>query len=99
MDELILMAEPRSVVGKQVRQLRRAGMVPGVVYGPDYPTTIQVSVNRRELERLYATHGLNNPFTLRWNGGQARVVIREVQEDPIKREPLHVDFYAPRFGA
>jgi large subunit ribosomal protein L25 len=97
MDELILMAEPRSVVGKQVKQLRRSGLVPGVVYGPGLSGsgTIQVSVNRRELERFYLAHGHSTLFTLRWNGGSQQVFIREVQEEPVKHVPLHVDFFAP----
>ena len=33
--------------------------------------------------------------SLNWNGGTKPVFIREVQQDPIKREPLHIDFFAP----
>jgi large subunit ribosomal protein L25 len=97
MDELILMAEPRTVVGKQVKRLRREGLVPGVVYGPGLSGdgTVQVSVGRREFERFYLAHGHSTLFTLSWNGGTQQVFIRDVQEDPVKRAPLHVDFFAP----
>jgi large subunit ribosomal protein L25 len=97
MDELILMAEPRTVVGKQVKQLRRDGLVPGVVYGPGLSGggTVQISVNRRELERFYLAHGHSTLFTLRWNGGSQQVFIREVQQEPVKQTALHVDFFAP----
>jgi large subunit ribosomal protein L25 len=101
MDELILMAEPRTVVGKKVKQLRREGLVPGVVYGPGLSAagTVQVSVNRREFERFYMTHGHSTLFELRWNGGSQQVFIRDVQEEPVKRMPLHVDFFAPNLRA
>jgi large subunit ribosomal protein L25 len=97
MDGLILMAEPRTVVGKKVKQLRREGLVPGVVYGPGLSAggTVQVSVNRREFDRFYMAHGHSTLFTLQWNGGSQQVFIREVQEEPVKRLPLHVDFFAP----
>jgi large subunit ribosomal protein L25 len=97
MSELILMAEPRTVVGKQVKQLRREGLIPGVVYGPGLGgnATIQVSVNRRELERTYATYGGKTLITLQWEGGSKRVYIRELQTDPVKRTPVHVDFFVP----
>lgn len=94
-DELILMAEPRTVLGKQVKALRRQGLVPGVVYGPAVGETIQVSVTRRELERFYQAHGHATLFTLSWNGGSQQVFIKEVQVDPVRRAPLHVDFFAP----
>jgi len=33
MEKVVLKAEKRTVTGKQVRQLRRAGLLPGVIYG------------------------------------------------------------------
>ena len=96
MARLILRAEPRTIVGKRVRQLRRAGKVPGVVYGPGVGVgTIQVTVDQRELERAYMAYGHSTLVNLEWNGHAHQVFIREVQLDPIKGEPLHVDFFAP----
>jgi large subunit ribosomal protein L25 len=94
-NELILMAEPRTVLGKQVKALRRQGLIPGVVYGPAVSETIQVSVNRRDLERFYQAHGHSTLFTLSWDGGQQQVFIKEVQVEPVRRAPLHIDFFAP----
>lgn len=94
--ELTLMAEPRTVLGKQVKALRRQGLVPGVVYGPAVTgDTIQVSVDRRELERFYQAHGHSTLFKLTWDGGDQQVFIKEVQVEPVRRAPLHVDFFAP----
>ena len=95
MDGLILRAEPRTVLGKQVKALRRAGKIPGVVYGPVLKETIQVQVDRRELERLFHRLGYSTMFTLRWEGGEQPVFIREVQMHPVRQAPLHVDFFAP----
>lgn len=95
MSELTLTAEVRTVLGKKVSQLRRNGLIPGVVYGPVVAETVQVSVNRREFDRFYKAHGHTTLFTLTWDGGQQPVFIREVQEDPVRREPLHIDFFAP----
>jgi large subunit ribosomal protein L25 len=95
MDGPILRAEPRTILGKQVKQLRRAGKIPGVVYGPVLKETIQVQVERRELERFFRALGYSTMFTLQWEGGEQPVYIREVQMDPVKQAPLHVDFFAP----
>jgi large subunit ribosomal protein L25 len=95
MAEQILRAEPRTVVGKKVKALRREGLIPGVVYGPVVDGTIQVSVDRREFERYYRAIGLNTLFKLELEGKRHSVMIREVQVEPVRWAPLHVDFFAP----
>ena len=95
MDGLTLTAEKRTVLGKQVKRLRREGRVPGIVYGPVVTETVPVSVERREFDRFYRAAGHSTLFTLRWDGGEETVFIREVQQDPVKRAPVHVDFFAP----
>ncbi|MBA2276953.1 MAG: 50S ribosomal protein L25 [Chloroflexia bacterium] len=95
-DELILRAEPRTVLGKQVKRLRREGLIPGVVYGPVVPETVSVSVDRREFEKLfYQRAGHSTLVSLQWDGRDETVLIREVQTDPVKGTPLHIDFFAP----
>jgi large subunit ribosomal protein L25 len=95
MADLVLRAEPRSVVGKKVKQLRRDGLIPGVVYGPVVEGTVQVSVNRRDFEKFYNAAGTSTLFTLEWDGGTQPVFIREVQLEPVRHDPLHIDFFAP----
>jgi large subunit ribosomal protein L25 len=94
-DELILMAEPRTIHGKKVKRLRREGLVPGVVYGPVVENTISVSVERRVFDKFYWQHGHSTIFKLKWDGGEETVLIHEVQKDPVRRDFLHVDFFAP----
>ncbi len=94
-DELILMAEPRTIHGKKVKRLRREGLVPGVVYGPVVDETVSVSVNSRIFSKFYMNHGHSTIFTLQWDGGSQPVLIREVQIDPVRRDVIHIDFFAP----
>jgi len=95
MDDLILRAEPRSVLGKKVKRLRREGQTPGVVYGPVVPETVAVAVDTREFVKFFQTNGHATLFSLQWDGGQQTVFIREVQVDPVKHTPVHIDFFAP----
>lgn len=94
-DELILMAEPREIHGKKVKRLRREGLIPGVVYGPVVEETISVSVNSRIFNKFFMTHGHSTIFSLKWDGGNQPVLIREVQRDPVRQDILHIDFFAP----
>lgn len=93
--EVILRAEPRTVLGKKVKRLRREGLVPGVVYGPVLNETVSVSVNRRDFEKFFSRNGHSTVVSLTWEGGKQPVLIREVQTDPVTRAPLHIDFFAP----
>jgi large subunit ribosomal protein L25 len=88
-------AQLRTVTGKQVRQLRRDGFVPGIVYGPVVEGTVPVMVDRREFMKFYQARGHSTLFDLTWDGGVESVFIREVQVDPVRRDPLHIDFFAP----
>jgi large subunit ribosomal protein L25 len=94
-DEMILRAEPRTVLGKKVGRLRREGLVPGVVYGPVLKETVAVSVQSREFARLYNRAGHSTIFSLEWESTKQPVLIREVQIDPVRGDHLHVDFFAP----
>ena len=93
-----MQAERRNLRGKQVKQLRRAGRLPGIVYGPVLADTVPVTIDRREFDRFYQVNGHSTLFTLRWDGGERSVFIREVQQDPVRREAIHVDFFAPNLS-
>jgi large subunit ribosomal protein L25 len=88
-------AQRRTLLGKKVKQLRREDRIPGVVYGPLVTETVPVTVDRRQFARFYQTNGHSTLFTLRWEDGQESVFIREVQMHPVRRDALHIDFFAP----
>lgn len=90
-----MQARKRTILGKQVKALRREGHLPGVVYGPVMEQTVPVVVDRKEFERAYQALGHSTLVTLTWEDGQRPVFIRDVQMDYIKRQPVHVDFFAP----
>lgn len=95
MSQPTLMAEPRDVVGKKVKRLRAQGLLPGIVYGPALEATAPVTVDHKTFGKFYMTHGHSTLFALQLDGSEHMVFIRDVQMDPVRREPVHVDFFAP----
>jgi large subunit ribosomal protein L25 len=91
-----LNAEPRAVLGKKVKKLRRAGTLPAVVYGPMVEGADSVQVNAREFEFTFRDVGYTSLIDLKVGGEKSLpVFVREVQVDPVRRDVLHIDFYAP----
>jgi large subunit ribosomal protein L25 len=77
--------------------MRRAGRVPGNLYGHDVdPVAVQAS--ERELEALVGSISVENTLVdLELDDGSARkVLIREIQRHPVRPKILHVDFFEIR---
>ena len=93
MAEYTFEAQPRTVVGKKVRQLRNQGLVPIVVYGPKVePVNLQVPY--RQLEVVLMKAGGTNLIDVSVAGKTQTVIAREVQRDILKGTILHADFFA-----
>lgn len=94
MSDLNITAEPRTLVGRQVRQLRRSGLVPVVVYGRvDNPVNLQV--DGPSLERALHHGGMSQLVRVAVSDGQQHnVLIRDIQRDPVTARLMHADFYA-----
>lgn len=88
--EFVLDAETRTVSGKKVKQLRREGIVPAVIYGLGEPESIQVNALATMLTLRDA--GDNEILTLNLNGKKRQVLAREVQKHVYRSDLLHVDF-------
>lgn len=88
-----LVAEERAGTGKgAARAARRAGMVPGVVYGGDTdPLSIQIPFNVL-LKKLKAGKFKSTLWNLKVEGQEdVRVICRDVQRDVVKDLPTHLD--------
>lgn len=99
MPEAILDAVKRNTKGKnEARRLRAAGKIPATLYGAqkagDQPAPESVAVDPKPLMRiLHSASGLNTLISLKLQGGDARVLVKNVQLDPITHHLLHADFY------
>ena len=86
-----LSAAARQVHGKAVKNLRRQGIVPAVVFGHGYESN-SIQLDGHEFELLRRRTGRNTLLDLSLDGDKAvPVLVHGVQEHPISRRPLHVD--------
>jgi large subunit ribosomal protein L25 len=93
-------ATARSRAGKgAARSERRAGRVPGIIYG-DGKEPLPISLDYNELRlRIYAGHFLTTVHDVEIDGVKHRVIPRDFQLDAVHDLPLHVDFMRLGEGA
>ncbi len=92
-EKIILSVAKRELQGKKVKQLRKRGLVPGVVYGAGMePTPIQAEAG--EIWRVVAAAGKHSPVML--SGAKKRIaMIKDVDFEPTKHGVVrHVSFHA-----
>ncbi len=99
MEQLSLNAQMRDQKGKSAaRKLRRQKKVPAILYGPDtepvmiavdYPELLRV-VNRATGENIFLDLHLQTDAGVEIK----KVMLKELQTDPVKDTFLHADFYA-----
>ena len=82
----------------EARRLRAEGRIPAVLYGTrkdaKLPEGIPVAVDPKELLRiLHSDSGANTLITVKLDGAESRVMVKEYQLDPITHKLLHADFY------
>ncbi len=83
-------AERREKRGKgPARQLRREGMIPAVLYGPDV-SEVTLAIRKKDVNRILK-QGENVIFKLNDNEKTWDVMVKEVQADPVTDELYHVD--------
>jgi large subunit ribosomal protein L25 len=84
-------ARRRTIVGKQVRALRRQGLIPAVLYGTGIEPS-PLELDGREASRMLARVSGSTLVDLVLEGDTHNVLVREIQRDPIVQNIRHVDF-------
>lgn len=101
MKEITLKAQSRTDLGKKAsRDARRAGNVPAVVYGVEkeekdgkkVPVAKSILVNEKELNKAVYTPNVYI-VNLDIDGVVVKTIIKALQTDFVKDNPIHVDFY------
>lgn len=91
---IMIRAEQRTCSTKgDLRNLRKAGQIPGIIYGKQLDSSATVSVGERELLSLLqsqpnAVLEIDVPMQ-----GKHSVMISDIQRDSLNGKLLHVDFH------
>lgn len=97
MRKLELEVSKREIKGKKVRFLRRGGLIPCNIYGHGMDS-IPVQVDVRKLAHVLSRAGGTDLIALKMKNEDSltKVLLREIQRNPMTGEPTHVDFYQVR---
>jgi large subunit ribosomal protein L25 len=93
MAQTTLAAEPRAIVGKKTKRLRKAGIIPANIYGHKQDS-MAIQVNAEAFELLRRKRSLRNIISLDIPGKQEpeTVLVRRVQIHSVTNKILHIDF-------
>lgn len=93
METLTLNASTRTVIGKQVKQLRKQGLLPAVVYGSDRKSE-SISIDAAEFLRVFKHAGTSSLVNLKIDEAKSvKVLLHEPQLHPVKTAFVHADLY------
>jgi len=86
-----LKVELRQIFGKKLNKIRKQGLVPGNVYGPDFKSQ-SVSVLQKDLIKTYKKVGETGVVYLLLDDDNIPVLIKTIQKHPVSGFLLHIDF-------
>ena len=88
---LTLNAEKRTKIGK-LESLRKEGFIPAVYYGKKEAST-PIQIKKSDFLKIYKEAGESTVVSIKTSGGAVDALIVDVDFDPVRHEPRHVDFY------
>lgn len=92
-DKINLKLDLRTLQGKKVRQLRKDGIVPAVVYG-DGVDPINTQAAQNIMDKVVRDAGKHTPVHLTIDAEKHIAMIKDVDVDPVRSRIRHVSFHA-----
>lgn len=90
---LELQTENRNIFGKKLEPFRKKGKLPAVLYGPKEKAR-PIFISLKDFKKIWDEAGESTVIQLNLGDTKKEVLIQDVAMDPVKGEPVHVDFYA-----
>jgi large subunit ribosomal protein L25 len=91
-DKVVLTVEERNVLGKKVKQLRREGLVPAVVYGGEMEA-VSVMAPANIATKVWRAAGKHHPIELTMGAKKQLAMIKSADIDPVKHLLRHLSLH------
>ena len=89
-----LIGEKRQKIGKAVKSLRKMGLIPAVIFGNEIEPD-SIVLNRMAFAKLFSKAGETSLVDLKIEDKSYKVLINDVQFDPVSDKIIHAGFYKP----
>src|SRR3989338_3344182 len=87
-----LNAQKREVLGSKVKQLRKSGYVPAVLYGKGQES-IPLQVPVKDFKKAFESAGESTLIFINVDGKSYPTIIHDIARDAISDSVIHADFY------
>lgn len=87
-----LIAQTRTKLGKKSKNLKYEQKIPAVIFGKGMDS-LSISVDTLKFLKTYREAGETSLVTLKLGAGSESVLIKDVQFDPVKSNPIHASFH------
>lgn len=88
----VVQAQPRSGGGMKPNQLRRAGQVPGCLFGGGLAETVPLQLSQSEVKKLLKSKTEGGRVRLEVSGEQMDVLVKEISTAPVSGQIQHLGF-------
>ena len=89
-----LQAETRQEKNGKASSIRENGYLPVILYGSELKENINLKVKDLDFKKAFELAGESTLIDLSIDGGEStKVIIKDIQNDPIKDSIIHADLY------
>ena len=89
-----LKAEKRKILGKNTKHIKREGKIPAVIFGKGMES-VSLSLGYNEFDKTFKKAGETDLIDIEADNEKFKVLIKDVQNDPVSGKFIHVGFYKP----
>lgn len=90
-EKITLSSVIRKTFGKQLKKLRKEGIIPANVFGPNFKS-ISISVQYKDFIKTYRVARETGIIYLQVDKEEIPVLVKDIQKHPVLNQILHVDF-------
>src|SRR3989337_1705063 len=92
MEKIKINVEPRKIIGKKVKSLRKEGWLPANIFGKDLKSKA-IQVQEREFYKAFKLAGETGVVEVKLKSETYPALIHNVQRNPVTDKIIHVDFH------